>query len=475
MIGRKKEIEQLNRLYNSKKSELVAIYGRRRVGKTYLIDETFEGRITFRHAGLSPVEIKTGLLKAQLKNFYNSLLDQGMKKSKMPGDWLDAFFMLEQFLKERDDGSRQVVFLDELPWLDTQRSGFLTAFESFWNNWACHRKNIMVIVTGSASSWILDNLINNHGGLYNRVTYEIKLSPFTLNECEEFFESIGVNLTRYDITQSYMIFGGIPYYLGYFEKGKSLSQMVDQIMFSKEAVLRNEYDRLFISAFSNPETMKKIVNFLSTKNSGYTRAEICKGINVSDGGTLTTNLEALIASDYIVKYYPFGLSRRTEYYKLVDPFCLFCSNFKSVIGGKKENFWSRSLSAQNVVVWRGFAFERVCFSHIKQIKSALEIGGVLSSESAWSYREKGESGAQIDMLIDRDDNVINMCEIKFSGDDFEVDLSCYKDVLKKQEALTKLISPKTAIHNTLITTFGLKENKHSGVFSNVITLDDLFK
>ena len=231
MIGRIKETGELNRLYNSGKAELVAIYGGRRIGKTYLVDETFKGRITFRHAGLSPVEEnKSGMLKAQLEHFYYSLLLHGMKKSKKPESWLEAFYMLETFLEEIDNGERQVVFLDELPWLDIPRSGFMTAFEGFWNTWGCHRDNLMVVVCGSANSWILDKLINSHGGLYNRVTYEMKLTPFTLGECEAFYESKEVRLSRYDIVQSYMILGGVPYYMGYFQKGMSLAQNIDNIL-----------------------------------------------------------------------------------------------------------------------------------------------------------------------------------------------------------------------------------------------------
>ena len=216
MIGRKQEADELRRLYERNRAELVAVYGRRRVGKTFLVDEVFAGKFTFRHAGLSPVEAQAdGLLRAQLDHFYNSLILFGMEACKKPDSWLDAFLLLEKYLQKIDDGSRQLVFLDELPWLDTARSGFITAFEGFWNNWGCHRKNLMVVVCGSANSWILDKLINNHGGLYNRVTYEIKLSPFTLKECEELYKDNGVSFSRYDIAQSYMILGGIPYYMGY--------------------------------------------------------------------------------------------------------------------------------------------------------------------------------------------------------------------------------------------------------------------
>ncbi len=475
MTGRKKEAEELNRLYNSNRAELAAIYGRRRVGKTYLVDETFRGRITFRHAGLSPVDDnKKGMLKAQLEHFYYSLLLQGMKKSKKPGNWLEAFYMLEKFLDEIDDGSRQLVFLDELPWLDTPRSGFMTAFEGFWNTWGCHRNNLMVIVCGSANSWILDNLINNHGGLYNRVTYEIKLSPFTLKECEEFYISRNIKLSRYDIVQSYMILGGIPYYMGYFQSGMSLAQNIDNILFSKQGKLKDEYDRLFASVFSNPEIMKKIVGLLYTRNAGYTRSEIVKKTGMKDGGTLSQSLNALIASDFVIKYLPFGKGKR-EHYKLADPFCMYYLHFVDKKKTSEENFWQQNVSSQQIVSWRGYAFENVCFSHVPQIKKALGISGVITTYSAWSKRSDDEKGVQIDLILTRNDNVVNMCEIKYYGDKFSVGKEYYQVLLHRQEILAEEISPKYSIHNTLVTTFGLAYNEYSGIFSSVITLDDLFE
>lgn len=475
MIGRAREIKDLNRLYNSGRAELVAVYGRRRVGKTFLIDETFSGRITFRHAGLSPSdEDSKGLLQAQLNHFYNSLNLHGMDPCEKPKNWLDAFLLLEKFLQKIDDGSRQLVFLDELPWLDSPRSGFLRAFEGFWNTWGCHRKNLMVIVCGSANSWVLDKLINNHGGLYGRVTYEIKLAPFTLHECEEFYRDRQVQFSRYDITQSYMIFGGIPYYLGYIDKGESLAQNVDRLFFSRNGVLRNEFDRLFESVFTNPEAIKAIVRLLYVKNSGFTRKEITEKMKITDGGTLSKNLNALLASDFIIKYVPFGFSKREEHYKLVDPFCLFYLHFVQNQTRINEKFWQQNITAQPVVTWRGYAFENVCFTHIDQIKKALEISGIISSSSAWSKKGGDEDGAQIDLLIQRNDNVINMCEIKFTSDDFTVDKNYYRVLLSRPNQIRKLVSPKISILSTLITTFGLKQNEYSSAFTNVVTMDDLF-
>ena len=477
MVGREYEIKTLNRLYESKRAELVAIYGRRRVGKTYLVDETFSGRFSFRHAALSPAEEGggRGLLKAQLDHFYQSLERYGMEETKRPETWPEAFMLLEKLLQKTDHEARQVVFLDELPWLDTPKSGFMRAFEGFWNNWGCHRKKLMVIVCGSANSWILDNLINNHGGLYDRVTYEINLSPFSLHECEAYYKDNNIVFSRYDIVQSYMIFGGIPYYMGYMDGGKSFAQNVDDMFFVRKPKLLNEFDRLFDSVFVNPEAVKRIVRLLYTRNAGFTRREITEKLKITDGGRLSRNLNALIAGDFIIKYVPFGLKRREEHYKLTDPFCLFYLHFMKSTRKNNPKFWQQNTTNQTVVTWRGYAFENVCFNHIEQIKDALGISGVITTNSAWSKRADDEDGMQIDLLLCRNDNVINMCEIKFYSGEFIVNKSYYSVLMQRQEELAKEVSWKMVVYNTLITTNGLKKNEYSGIFTNTITLNDLFR
>ena len=324
MIGREKEEKNLRRTYETNNAELVVIYGQPGIGKTYLVDNTFKGLFSFRYTSIEPNnENKKGQLKNQLNHFYTSLIMQGMDECKKPESWLEAFFLLEKHLQKIDNGSRQLVFFDELPWMDTPRSGFIQAFEGFWNTWACHRKNLMVIVCGSANSWILDNLINAHGGLYNRVTREIKLAPFTLNECEEYYRENNIKFSRYDIVQSYMIFGGIPFYMSAVDGELSLAQNIDNLFFAKNAQFKNEYDRLFASIFNAPERMKAIVNILSTRNAGLTRKEISSMLQLSDGVTITKSLDALIASDFVIKYVPFGFSKKETHYKLIDPFFLF--------------------------------------------------------------------------------------------------------------------------------------------------------
>ncbi|MDO4803478.1 MAG: ATP-binding protein [Lachnospiraceae bacterium] len=477
MIGREKETLELEELYNRDKAELVAIYGRRRVGKTYLVDETFKGRITFRHAGLSPMELSEQYrerpMKQQLRAFYYSLITQGMKKSHCPEDWLEAFFLLEMHLQQIDDGSRQLVFFDELPWMDTPKSGFVTGLEAFWNGWACHR-NVMVIVAGSATSWIQDKLIDNHGGLYGRVTYEIKLEPFTLRECESLFMNRGVRLSRYDIVQSYMIFGGIPYYLNYFQRGKSLARIVDEMFFMKGARLVKEFDRLFSSIFSNPDMMKAIVKALSARSMGCTRKEISGQTGYSEGGSLTKALNALIASDFVMRYVPFGCGKREEHYKLVDSFCIFYLRFVDDYSALPDTFWQQNTASQSINAWRGYLFENVCFNHIEQIKSSLGISGVSTTHSAWTKKTGEGGGTQIDLIISRKDNVVNMCEIKFYGELFAVDKNYDLLLRHRRNLLSEEISPKSVVHATLITTYGIKNNEYRWSFDNVITMDDLF-
>lgn len=475
MIGREKEAKELNRLYNSNKAELVAIYGRRRIGKTFLVDQVFKNKITFRHAGISPIEDEKNGMNRQLDHFYLSLQLQGMKKSKCPKNWLEAFFLLEKHLQDIDDGSRQVVFIDELPWLDTPKSGFISAFEAFWNTWGCHRENLMVIVCGSANSWIMDKLINNHGGLYGRLTYEIKLYPFSLIECEEYLKSEGMGYSRYDITQCYMILGGIPYYYSFFRADYSVAQNIDMLFFNRQAKLKDEFRRLFKSVFKNPEYLQNITTYLATKRIGYTRKELLSDLNLKDGSVFKDAIDALIASDFVEKYVPFGKGSRETYYKLTDPFCLFYLRFINNQTGLEEKYWQKNMNSQPIVSWRGFAFENVCFNHVSQIKRALEIGGVSSKQSAWiSQGDSSQAGAQVDLIIERNDNVYNMCEIKFLNKAFAVSGSYYNKILERIERIIEMIPQNATVHSTLITTSGLTKNEYSGAFVKVITLDDLF-
>lgn len=482
LIGREKEIKKLNELYHSEDAELIALYGRRRVGKTYLIDEVFRDRLNFRHAGLSPIDsekdnVKAHLMKDQLTHFFRSLTIQGYKGKKTPESWLEAFYMLEDLLVEKyKDNERIVVFLDEMQWLDTPKAKFMTGFEAFWNGWACHRKNLIVIVCGSSSSWILTNIINNHGGLYGRVTFEIKLKPFTLRECEQFLTSKEICMSRYDVIQAYMMVGGIPYYLRYFNKRLSLAQNINEIFFADEAPLKDEFNRMFASLFKNAEPIKQIIKAIASKNKGITRKELSEITGVTDSGEVSRQLNALIAGDFIIKYKSFGDNKRDEIYKLVDPFSYFYLTFLDKSSDNRNIDWINIEDSSRVLSWKGYAFENVCWNHIHQIKMALQIGGVSTTEALWSKRgDENTRGTQIDLIIVRKDNVVHMCEIKFYNEEFEVDKDYHLILERRKKILREQIPKRATIHNTLITTYGLRKTNYFGDFVHVVTIDQLFE
>ena len=351
----------------------------------------------------------------------------------------------------------------------------MTGFEAFWNGWACHRHHIMVVVCGSSSSWILNKLINNHGGLYGRVTCEINLLPFSLHECELFFRSKGIEMSRYDMAQAYMMVGGIPYYLNYFVREKSLIQNIQSIFFDAGAPLCNEFDLMLFSLFSNPGVMQSIVCALHTRNRGLTRSELLRATGLPDGGDIGKYLSALIDETFIIKYDSFGNGRRESFYKLIDPFCLFYLRFVDRQSGKKVSDWDNLADSPSVISWKGIAFENVCFNHIRQIQACLGISGVSTSESLWSKRGNAETeGTQIDLIIERKDNVVHMCEMKFYGEEFTVTKAYERKLAHRQILISEMVSRRTVIHPVLITTYGLTYNEYSGAFVQTLTIDDLF-
>ncbi len=475
IVGRKREMEELRNLYESNKAEFVAIYGRRRVGKTFLVKEMFQDKMTFYHSGLSPFDKERKIsMRDQLEAFYASLQRYGMEESSCPKSWMEAFRLLGELLDQIDDGKRQLIFIDELPWMDTPRSKFLMAFEHFWNTWGAWHDRVMLIVCGSATSWMLDNLINSKGGLYDRLTWQIKLSPFTLGECKEFFNAKNIMLSTYDIVECYMILGGIPYYLNYLQRGKSIAQNIDLLFFDRNAKLASEFQRLFGSLFVNPDDYMKIVRLLAKRHTGYTRDEITSNLGMTSGGTFTRMLESLVASDFIVSYHPFGISQKEIRYKLCDSFCLFYLRFVDGHNRQDESFWLHHQNAPQLNAWRGLAFEQVCFAHVFKIKKALGVEGVASSESALIIRgDEEKRGAQIDMLIVRDDRVVNLCEMKFLSKAFEPKTEDEQTLRERIATVQELLSFKHTVHLTLVTTVGLKANVHSGVFQHIITIDQL--
>lgn len=469
LIGREEEIYQLEEAYSSSESEFVAIYGRRRIGKTYLVRETLQGRFTFFHAGVSKFPAK-----GQLKAFYNSLVNQGYTPSQVPKNWLEAFQCLSTYIQNRKE-KRKVIFLDELPWMDTPKSDFLPAFEHFWNGWASARKDILLIVCGSATSWIIKNIIHNHGGLHNRLSRSIRLKQFTLSECERYAASLHMKMTRPQIIEAYMIFGGVPYYWSKLDHRFSLAQNIDRMFFADNAVFKSEFDDLYASLFKRPEPYLKIISALGKKKVGMTIEEVSETTHLPRNGTLTKYMTDLEACGFIRLYSSYGNRVKGTVYQLIDNYTLFYYRFLSSKRITDEGYWSKIQTSPAYANWCGLSFERICLLHIRQIKRALGISGILSNEFSWRTAPYADlPGVEIDLLIERADKVFNLCEMKFTKNPFTIDKKYSANLQNKVARLKDVTKTKNAIFLTMITASGLTSNEYAGDVQNTLTADDLF-
>ena len=482
IIAREKEQAVFERLLNEPTAQMLVVYGRRRTGKTFLVREYFDDRFAFKHTAVSPMELKDrdnegGLLyRVQLNEFAASLRKYGSKDESPIKDWFEAFHRLEALLEKKRGKGKMVVFIDELPWLDTPRANFLSAFEHFWNDWGSGKHNLLLIVCGSATSWMLDNLINNKGGLYGRTNCEMHLHPFTLAETETYLHKREVTLDRYDVVQTYMLTGGVAYYLSYFQPGLSLAENIDAIFFAENGFLQTEYDRLFTSLFADNESYRRIVEVLSVNRYGLTRDALAEKVGMKTGGTLSDMLKALVKSDLVSVYWNFGESKRTQYYKLTDMFCLFYLGFVQKNLSSNRTYWYDNQNSPKLNSWRGRAFEDVCFVHQMEVKRALGISGVQAEVYPWHATAEGNvAGAQIDMLIDRADRVLNLCEMKFSQDDYVISKDYDERLRRKIVRLQQETGGKRNVQVTLVTTFGLKKNMYSSRVQRVVTLEGLFE
>ncbi|MBQ9663782.1 MAG: AAA family ATPase [Oscillospiraceae bacterium] len=470
ITGREEELRLLRQALQDDRSHFIAVYGRRRIGKTFLVREAYEYRFTFQHAGLYRRK-----KNEQLYTFVSALKESGYTPDRTPQNWLEAFDELKELIR-RSTEKKKVIFIDELSWMDTQGSDLMAALEHFWNAWASARKDIILIVCASATSWMLSKVIHNKGGLYNRLTEQIHLRAFSLAECEALVRQMGLALNREQILQGYMIFGGVPYYWGFLQKGKSLLQNVDRMMFAEDAPLKDEYRYLFASIFRQPDQYLKIMRALGQKKVGMTREELIAATGIPNTGDLTKKLTELESCDFIRVYTAYGKKKKDAVYQLMDSFILFYLRFMEK-GQTDEHFWENQRNTPAVNTWMGLAFERVCLNHIEQIKKSLGVSGVLSHIHSWACRQdlsRGIFGSQIDLLIVRNDQVINLCEMKYSGVEFNVTEAFERSLNRKIHDLTVSTGTRYAIHPTLITTYGITGNEHTDCLQAVITMDDLF-
>ena len=474
LIGRHKEQEILKKALHSNESEMIAVIGRRRVGKTFLIRSTYKEKIDLEFTG-----VQNGTISQQIESFH-FLISRYVNKNttlEKPPNWTVAFHQLITALESKGTSKKKrIIFFDELPWLATRRSGFLKALGFFWNNWAS-KNNIIIVICGSAASWMIQKVVQNKGGLHNRITRRINLKPFTLKETESFFKEKKLNLNHYQIILIYMIMGGIPHYLKEIEQGKSAIQNIDDICFSEDGLLSDEFSRLYPALFENSNNHIAVIKALAKKWKGLTRQQIIQQSKLPNGGGMTKILNELIHSGFISSYFPFGKKRKETLYRLTDEYSLFYLHFIQNRRKNERGTWKALSQTSTFKSWSGFAFESLCLKHVEQIKKGLQIGGIYSESSSFTFVGNDDlGGAQIDLLIDRNDQTINVCEIKFHQNEFNM-TKAYAEKLRHKIFILKEISKtKKQIFLTMISTFGITKNKHSlGLVDNDLTMEVLFQ
>jgi AAA+ ATPase superfamily predicted ATPase len=466
LIGRMKEQALLRELVESKEAQFVALYGRRRVGKTFLIREFFSNNFDFSITAAP----KTGIA-THLADFADALREYGLENFDAPSNWREAFKLLRLLIEGAKHTGKKVIFIDEMPWFDTHKSGFLSAFEHFWNSWASAQHDILLIACGSAASWMTNKLFRDTGGLHNRVTMRMNIQPFTLQECEEYFLDKGIVLTRYQIIESYMILGGVPYYLSLMSPRLTFAQNIDRMFFAEGALLKDEYDVLYASLFKDSDVHVRIVEALGLVKKGLTREALSGASRTSEGGGLTKALQELELSGFVCKYPSLGKRSRDALYRLIDPFTLFYLNF--IPQNNDENYWQKFQLSPAHNAWSGYAFENVCLRHTTQIKNRLGAQFVIANTSAWHGEAAGDK-AQIDLAIDRKDGIVNLCEMKYTNAIFVIDKDYNNELRRKRTIFKAATKTKKALHMTLVTVHGLAQNEYAQDIQYTVTANDLF-
>lgn len=468
IIGRKREQDILNACVESRKAEFIAVYGRRRIGKTFLVKQFFHDSFDFYTTGIYKIS------KAeQLRDWQEKLRRYSGVKRNRPKDWFEAFYQLQEYLETKDDQEKIILFIDELPWMDTPRSNFLRALEMFWNSWASTRNGLKLIVCGSATTWMTNKLLGDKGGLHNRVTRPIRLAPFCLRETEEYLESNDIEWERQEILDAYMILGGTPFYLSLLNPELSLAQNVDELFFGQDPILASEYDFLFSSLFNEASLYRRVVEVLATKLKGLTREELVQALKTANNGKLTEVLDNLKKCDFLRSYQAFGKKEKGMLYQLSDMYTLFYLRFLKNYNGRDEHAWSNMPDGKRST-WAGYAFEQVCILHVNQLKQALGISGIACDVCSWSYRNE-EQGAQIDLVIDRSDKSIDLCEMKYSVGTYELKKDYVEWMRERRNLFRDVTGTKKTLRLTLVSSGGIKQNKYTSSIQGKVGLDDLFE
>ncbi len=472
IISRKEEKKDLEYCERSKKSELICVYGRRRVGKTFLVEQTFRD-FAFRAVGL-----EKGTTKQQLKSFGQRLIEYGDDIKQTPENWFEAFSRLDKILSgesiRRSLNGKKIVFLDEFPWFATKKSDFLVAFEDYWNRRGTQDGDLLFIICGSATSWIIKNVIKNTGNMFQRVTKKICVEPFTLAETELFFKDREFDWSREQIAECQMIFGGLPFFFDLMNTSQSLVKNINRLLFDKDALFGDETKKLLDATLSESPIYEKILSKLAFARYGIKKSELQVEI-AAPNGTYGRAVQDLVDCGYVIEYKKKYEEYNPLYIQLVDPFLLFhyhylskekrIDSYEDLIGniGRYDN-------------WRGTAFEILCLNNTASIKSALGIRGVKTECYPWyNSTDKKNERVQIDMVIERADKITNLCEIKYTNKPFVIDASYEQELIKKRDIFKEKTGTSQALKVIIISAAGVSGTRYTSYISDIITLDDIFE
>ena len=470
LIGRKLEQAKLQACIESERSEFVVVYGRRRIGKTFLVRRFFKDNYAFSFVGKHEMR-----REQQLAEFAKALMSYS-HSTFVPQlkNWTEAFDALQRLLETYNIPGKKVVFFDEMPWMDTPKSDFVSALENFWNGWANMRDDIVLVACGSATSWMVDKLLHNQGGLFNRITQKLYLRPFKLSEMEQYLDEKHFGWNRYQIAQCYMILGGIPFYLTLLNPKLSLLSNIDELFFADaHAMLRTEYNELYSTLFKRPDNYLAVIRMLTERKEGFTRKEISEKTKLG-GAALSKILSDLEQCDFIFSYARYGNAKNNAIYRIKDFYTLFYYKYVNGIDTKDSLRWTHLSSTPQVSSWQGFSFELLCLLHLDEIKKALGIDRILNDASAWRSRQP-EQNTQIDLVIERADHNINLCEMKFSSGMYAIDKGYEQKLRERMSIFLAETMTRCSTRITMVTTYGVLQNKHSGIVNDEVLLDDLFE
>jgi AAA+ ATPase superfamily predicted ATPase len=477
VVARDRELKIFHQVEQSRKSECLAVYGRRRIGKTYLIDETFNNHPFY----FSFTGTKNSPHKKQIKKFMRKLVRLARKMKvtipKRASDWDEALDILFQVVEraKTDPTQKKIIFFDELPWLCSHKSGFLEALDYFWNDNLSKRRDSILIVCGSAAAWMIKQILNEKGGFHNRVTKSpIAMRPFTMKETKEYlhFRQI-TSLSDKQIVEIYMVTGGVAHYLDQLNPGESATQFINNNFFGTHGELRKEFSRLFKSLFDEYRKHVAVIRALADHPSGYTHHELLTALQLPSGGTFSEVLEELQESHFIQFNPKLGNKKKEGVYRLIDEYTLFYLKWVEPLGKnhRDNTYWNSQFGKRGYFTWLGHAFENVCFKHSEQIKADLGISGITAN--VFGYRGK----TQMDMLIDRKDDTINLCEMKYTGSVFKLTAKEAKNIQDRKDELLSLVKTGTSVIVTLVTPLPVSNTvaHYTGLIDGQVNLDAFFK